>query len=76
MEGQPGEDVLEQRARYARHERLLREHTWLTKEQQQQICARCTLKKPMMITLSFRGERFGLCDRCLESLWQIATSDD
>lgn len=58
------------------HQRRVREQLWLPRNERATICARCTLVKESILTLQLDLERFGLCARCLETLWSIVSSDD
>ena len=52
-----------------RSRRTLRELLWLPQKERETRCARCDLVKSSILTLRFKGERFGVCARCLETLW-------
>jgi len=58
------------------HKSRVREVVWTPKEQRQEVCARCTLKRKNIVTLVMAGEQFGLCERCLEALWNLAFHDE
>jgi hypothetical protein len=58
------------------HQRTLRECLWLPREERFKHCSRCTLVKKSILTLQLRKDRFGICARCLETLWSEVGNDD
>lgn len=59
-----------------RHSARVREVIWKPRKEREKRCARCTLVKRQIVTLVMGHEQFGLCDRCLETLWNLAFHDE
>jgi hypothetical protein len=70
------DEMAEFQATHVPHVRRLREVIWKPRKDREKRCARCTLAKRQIVTLVMAGEQFGLCDRCLETLWNLAFHDE
>jgi hypothetical protein len=55
---------------------VLKELLWLREPDREKACSRCEKKKRYILNLSLRGERFGICRPCLETLWGELRGDD
>ena len=76
MEPLDDEEMARFQAAARSHRARVREVVWTPKNEREKVCARCTLPRKHIVTLALAGERFGLCERCLESLWNLAWHDD
>ena len=76
MNGLPEDHVPDVEIPWPRPRRTVRELLWLPPKDRVKICSRCDLVKKSIITIQFKSERFGLCARCLESLWSCVGHDE